>query len=260
MQTDNINYKERRLNLDQYDTDKISNEYLDIYDPILKPWIGKKISLLELGIFNGGSLRLWSDYFPKSNIVGVDINLPKDFQPSSNIHMYQGDQTDIDFLSQVSSDMAPEGFDIIIDDAAHVGALSKISFWHLFDNHLRPGGLYVIEDWGTGYWEDWPDGKGFHVRDVSYKLSIISNFFRKIRIALFLYLPHYIARILAAPFASRLPSHSYGMVGLVKQLVDEQSANNVTRRKISGKASRKSKFEKMIITPSIVFIIKAHDQ
>ena len=39
--------------------------------------------------------------------------------------------------------------------------LTKMAFWHLFDNHLKPNGLYVIEDWGTSYWDDWPDGKNF---------------------------------------------------------------------------------------------------
>jgi len=61
----------------------------------------------------------------------------------------------------VARKTAPEGFDIIIDDASHFGDLTKIAFWHLFDNHLKPSGLYVIEDWGTGYWSDWTDGKTY---------------------------------------------------------------------------------------------------
>ena len=61
---------------------------------------------------------------------------------------------------------APEGFDIIIDDASHFGDLTKIAFWHLLDNHLKPSGLYVIEDWGTGYWSDWPGGKSDRPRSI----------------------------------------------------------------------------------------------
>ena len=73
-------------------------------------------------------------------------------------------------LSVVARKTAPEGFDIIIDDASHFGDLTKIAFWHLFDNHLKPSGLYVIEDWGTGYWSDWTDGKTCRpavVKDIS---------------------------------------------------------------------------------------------
>jgi hypothetical protein len=50
----------------------------------------------------------------------------------------------------IADNVAPEGFDIIIDDASHIGELTKTAFWHLFDNHLKPNGLYAIEDWGTG--------------------------------------------------------------------------------------------------------------
>jgi len=147
------------LNLDKYDTDKISNNYLENYDPVLKPWVGKEVTLLELGIHKGGSLKLWRDYFPLGKIVGIDLNMPETITAENNIHMYRGNQADTAFLSRVAGEIAPDGFDIIIDDASHVGELSKISFWHLFDNHLKPGGLYVIEDWTTGYWDNWPDGK-----------------------------------------------------------------------------------------------------
>lgn len=257
MAQENETVSRPELNLADYNTDKISNAYLDTYDEFLRPFIGKNISLLELGILNGGSLQLWSDYFTESKIVGVDIHLPKDFNPKGDIHMFKGSQADTKFLSEVCNNSAPEGFDIIIDDASHVGELTKISFWHLFDNHLKPGGLYVIEDWGTGYWEDWPDGRGFEMRRNSNKPSFFLDFFRKVRIGFFLYFPRLLARLLAYPFVVKMPSHDYGMVGFVKQLLDEQSAKDVTRKRISGKPTRISKFQKMIITPSIVFIIKA---
>ena len=50
---------------------------------------------------------------------------------------------------------------IIIDDCSHIGEFTALSFWHLFDRHLKPGGLYVIEDWGTGYMRGTPDGKAY---------------------------------------------------------------------------------------------------
>lgn len=64
---------------------------------------------------------------------------------------------------------------------------------------------------------------------------------------------------LAGKIGLKIPwgCHSYGMVGLVKQLIDEQGAAAVSRTRLAGKAKRKSKFENMLITPSIVFIRKA---
>ncbi|HEV2173356.1 MAG TPA: hypothetical protein VGR71_07305, partial [Nitrospira sp.] len=71
--------------------------YLEHYDPILEPWVHKEIKLLEIGVFRGGSLLLWRDYFPLGTIVGIDIKLPKDFVPGERIHLFEGGQADLGF-------------------------------------------------------------------------------------------------------------------------------------------------------------------
>ncbi len=229
----------KNLNLDKYDTDKISNRYMERYDPVLEPWVDKKITLFELGIRNGGSLLLWRDYFRLGTIVGLDIKLPHGFEPGDRIHMFEGSQDNTQLLTEIADKTAPEGFDIIIDDASHIGELTKTSFWHLFDNHLKPGGLYVIEDWGTGYWGDWPDGHGFSSSSPDRDTSQSDN---------------------KQPDKNRLktpfPCHSYGMVGFVKELVDEQGAGAITRGSLAGKPTRSTKFQNMLIDPSIVFVWK----
>lgn len=246
-----------QLSLDQYDTDKINNRFLEFYDPILQPWIHKEITLLEIGIHKGGSLLLWRDYFPHGTIVGIDTKMPEGFSAGERIHIFEGDQSDIRFLSKVADTLAPKGFDIIIDDASHIADFTRIAFWHLFDNHLKPGGLYVVEDWGTGYWDDWPDGRSYsrsHEKLESLsrlrwhflsRLSIIAKK-HHLRVPSFFY--HF----------SKNPSycHSYGMVGFIKELVDEQGAANLTRRRQSNRPRRKSKFENILITPYMVFVKK----
>ena len=67
------------LSLDKYDSDKITNRYLEKYDPIFEPYVQKKLAFLELGISKGGSLLLWRDYFPFGTIAGIDIKLPDGF-------------------------------------------------------------------------------------------------------------------------------------------------------------------------------------
>ena len=138
----------------------------------------------------------------------------------------------------VARKTAPEGFDINIDDASHFGDLTKIAFWHLFDNHLKPSGLYVIEDWGTGYWSDWTDGK-------TYRPPFQTLFWLVI-----------LAKETRRAFRISSNSHHYGMVGFIKELVDEQGAKDLTRARVTGTATRGSKFENLTITPSIVFIKK----
>jgi hypothetical protein len=231
-----------QLSLGKYDSDKISSGYLARYDIFFESWIDKPIKLLELGIHRGGSLLLWHDYFPSGTVTGIDIKLPRNFESREGIHLYEGSQTDKAFLSHVARQVAPNGFDIIIDDASHLGEFTKVSFWHLFDNHLKPGGLYVIEDWGTGYWSDWPDGKTIsHPTKSTVRVgSRMSNILNKI-------LPK-----------RSLPSHDFGMVGFVKQLIDEQAAPDVTRRSTKGKPTRPSKFYEITITPSMVFVKKTN--
>jgi len=188
-------------------------------------------------------MRLWHDYFPSGMIAGIDLKLPPDFVSTDRIRLFRGSQADRAFLTEVANTVAPGGFDIIIDDASHFGDLTKIAFWHLFEKHLKPGGLYVIEDWGTGYWGDWSDGKNLDLnayttgpsRWVAFGLQLA----RRLR--------------LKRPY----PCHSHGMVGFVKQLVDEQGASDVTRGSVQGKATRPSKFESLTILPSLVFVRKA---
>lgn len=223
--------RSHELSLERYDTDKVPSGYLEWYDPILQPLVGQKITVLELGVLNGGSLRLWRDYFPGATVVGIDEQLPSDVGGEERIHLFQGSQDDTAFLSDVARRTAPSGFDLIIDDASHIGTLTRVAFWHLFDNHLKSSGLYAIEDWGTGYWDDWPDGR-------SYRPEALQ------------------AGPAAADPKAHWPSHTFGMVGFVKQLVDELGTGDLTRTRLAGTATRESKFERMVITPSIVFITK----
>jgi hypothetical protein len=230
--------RSKELNLDSYNTDKITHRYLDVYDPILTPWLGKEIKLLEIGVHKGGSLQLWRDYFPLGAIVGIDLKLPERFEPGERIQVFEGSQSDEAFLSEVTKRTAPEGFDIIIDDASHIGELTKTTFWHLFDNHLKPGGLYVIEDWGTGYCDDFPDGK--QLNPVNLSVSRVQSLGSE-----------GLGSNVKIPF----PCHAYGMVGFVKELVDEQGAASVTMRCPIDKR-RGSKFKNILITPSIVFVTR----
>lgn len=215
------NMRSKQLDLSAYDTDKINHHYLELYDPILSPWIDRELKLLEIGIHRGGSLKLWRDYFPHGRIVGIDLKLPKNFVPGDRVQVFEGSQADTGFLSEVAMKTAPECFDVIIDDASHIGELTKTTFWHLFDHHLKPGGLYAIEDWGTGYLDDFPDGK-----KLDPKPSTVNPF----------------------------PCHSHGMVGFVKELVDEQGAGSITVGR--NEEFRLSKFESLLVTSGVIFVTK----
>jgi len=124
------------------------------YEQILVPIREKVTSVLELGIFQGGSLNVWRELFPNAAIVGIDTNhyvVPQQF--SDRITSYKCDQANTVLLSEIALRHASDGFDVIIDDCSHVGSLTRASFVHLFRNHLKNGGIYFIEDWGVSYQE-----------------------------------------------------------------------------------------------------------
>ena len=142
----------------QYDSDKLTNglifDYLIIFDAFKK----KKIKLLEIGIFKGGSLQYWADYFthPETQIVGIDLNIP-DITFPENVIVRQCDQNDSESLEALAKEFG--GFDIIVDDGAHFRRETENCFRVLWD-FVPPGGYYVIEDWAAGYWEDQPSYAG----------------------------------------------------------------------------------------------------
>ena len=114
--------------------------------------------MLEIGIggydaIDGGgeSLRMWKHYFRRGLIYGLDI-FTKTGIEESRLGVVQGDQGDEQFLDSMARELGP--FDIIIDDGSHMSHHIIASFNALFP-HVRPGGIYVIEDLGTAYWPSW---------------------------------------------------------------------------------------------------------
>ena len=223
------------LNTDRYDTDKCqSQHYLDNYSEYFSSLKESNISLLELGIHKGGSLLLWRDYFSRGEISGLDMNPVEIDDPTGRVHIYKGQQHDTSLLDRIAEERAPKGFDIIIDDCSHIGAFTKISFWHLFDNHLKNGGIYTIEDWGTGYWDQWIDGKQYTPPDKTDSELTVEKLQNQ-----------------------RFPSHDFGMVGFVKELIDECGMSDLTFPERGLPPHRPSKFKSMKVTLGHVIIVKA---
>lgn len=272
---------EQSLRAYQYDTDK-HQFYLNNYERHFRFIFQQPIKLLELGIFRGGSLLLWRDFFQYGHIVGLDLNHVAIDDPTGRISVYQGDQRDLRLLDRIATECAPDGFDIIIDDASHIAEFTKISFWHLFDNYLKPGGHYVIEDWRVAYSELWPDGAKYKQPNptqpspirrsqISEYNSRLSNENKRI-VGLVAQLMDNLGMDATTKLARRLyrrfkyqshfPSHDYGLVGLVKQLMDELGMDQIPNPVHDGLLSQRfPKFQRMEVCPGQVFIVKAteHD-
>jgi hypothetical protein len=148
----------------RYDTDKCSkfHNYLNKYEYFLKDWKYKSFNLLELGVFNGASLKMWEEFFPNAYVYGVDINedckkieqnrrkvIIKDLSVSSNLEE----------LKKITPS-------VIIDDASHIWSHQIKALFCLFPC-LPSGGVFIMEDLETSF---------SAYRDFTYDDSCISTY------------------------------------------------------------------------------------
>ncbi len=125
------------------------DHYFDIYDRHFKRFKGKEIVVVEIGVFQGGSLQMWKNYFgPKAKIYGIDINPRVTALKEENIEIVIGSQSDRKFLRKLKSELPP--IDILIDDGVHKMKQQIFTFEELFDK-IKPDGVYVCEDIATSY-------------------------------------------------------------------------------------------------------------
>ena len=137
----------------QFYTDKTDirhngKSYLDFYEPYFKPIRDDNLSILELGVKDGGSLKLWQAYFPNAHILGVDVDPDRAKHSEGRIDVVICSQDNQPVLDVIASKYG--GFDIILDDASHLNALTIRSF-EILSKHLRKGGIYIFEDMLCSY-------------------------------------------------------------------------------------------------------------
>ncbi len=112
--------------------------------------------IFELGICQGGSVALLELLARPDRHVAVELasGAPAldawllEQRLTDTVRTYYGtDQADAAALHDiVARDFGGEPLDLVIDDASHLFEQTRVSFNALFP-YVRPGGLYVIEDW-----------------------------------------------------------------------------------------------------------------
>lgn len=234
------------------------SHYMRNYEAFLGPMRDEPLDLLELGVAEGASLKHWESWLPKARITGLDLApCPIDFA-SGRVKTYVGEQQDRALLDRIARERAPEGFDVIIDDGAHIGQLARISFWHLFKNHLKPGGLYFIEDWGTGYWRIYPDGQHYRPApvDFAWHERLLNRAHAAPAVKRVRLLRRAIGWMRWNLVKSRHKSHDHGMVGFVKSLIDECGIADATHPSFGTGTHRRSRFRWMRVSVGHVVICK----
>jgi hypothetical protein len=123
--------------------------YFPVYEQHLAAFRRRPVKVLEIGIYHGGSLQMWKQYFgKKAAIVGVDINPQCAEYTEPGIEIEIGDQNDPGFWASVLE--KHKRFDVIIDDGSHI-AQHQIAAFSCLWPHLGHGGIYIVEDCHTAY-------------------------------------------------------------------------------------------------------------
>jgi hypothetical protein len=162
-------------------TGKVSDKwesYLSHYDGLFAVYRDQDVSLLEIGIQNGGSLDTYFEYFKNAKIlIGCDINT------NCNKLQYQNDKVKV-VVGDANSDVTfkeiqqlESNFNIVIDDGSHVSMDIINSFIRYFPM-VSPGGVYVIEDTHTLYSRNFGGGilNEFSAYNFFKKLIDVVNF------------------------------------------------------------------------------------
>jgi len=124
--------------------------FFDVYDRHFSRFRDKEVTILEIGVSQGGSLQMWKDYFgPKAKIYGIDVNPQCKELEEDNIKIFIGSQSDRKFLNEVKKSIPH--VDILIDDGGHTMEQQIVTYEEMFD-HVKENGVYLAEDLHTSYW------------------------------------------------------------------------------------------------------------
>jgi SAM-dependent methyltransferase len=164
MQSFKIDYKTNCSELcvigRNYDTDKSSqrvNPYYKVhshpytlfYDSLFRSKKDEPLNIAEIGIYLGGSIRMWKEYFPNSSIYGFDNN-------NDLIARFTQNHADLgipisfmDVTDEISVQTALNNlnimYDIFIEDSTNT-LDDQIRVIENVYPYLKPGGVFIIED------------------------------------------------------------------------------------------------------------------
>jgi len=155
----------------KYHTDKAHlHNFCNDYEKLLRKDVK---TLWEIGILDGASLRMWSEYYPNAKIIGYDIEDKSSLSFNDKVSVKLLDQSNKSQLSELAKQT---DIDIIVDDGSHIIQHQILTFEMLF-NCLKSGGQYVLEDLHTSTnVHNANDYKFYNNKGaLQYLLDIISN-------------------------------------------------------------------------------------
>jgi len=134
--------------------------YFSAYDTLLSKYIGKKITFVEVGILDGGSLFMWQEFFgPQARIIGIDLNPNAKKWERFGFEIHIASQSNPESWDTFFKNVGP--IDILLDDGGHTYIQQIITAEKSLD-HINDGGILIVEDMHTSYMD------GFGQKEFSF--------------------------------------------------------------------------------------------
>jgi Methyltransferase domain len=125
------------------------NSYFPIYEEVFSKFIGMPITFVEVGVFGGGSLFMWREYFgPQARIIGIDVDPAALHWRQHGFEIFIGDQGKPEFWEQFFASVGR--IDVLLDDGGH-GNIEQVTTLHAALDYINDGGVLLIEDVHTSY-------------------------------------------------------------------------------------------------------------
>jgi len=128
-----------------YGPTKVNHGYMRWYGRHFDPIRHQVQRVLEIGVQTDRSIKMWEEYFPNAEIIGLDIDPACKAYSGGRRTVVIGDQSDESFMDSLGRTFGP--FDVVIDDGSHIPDHILLGFQKLFP-YLTENALYVMEDIG----------------------------------------------------------------------------------------------------------------
>ena len=146
----------------KYDT------YFHVYERLLNGYRGKDIVLVEVGVFQGGSLFMWREFFgKKARIIGIDLNPAAREWEEYGFEIYIGDQGSESFWKEFFYKIG--NIDVLIDDGGHTNRQQVITT-HSAISNINDGGLLIVEDIHTNYFREFGNPSKYSFINFAYRI------------------------------------------------------------------------------------------
>ena len=147
------------------------SSYFQVYEELLSKYKNKKITFVEVGIFNGGSLFMWRSYFgEQARIIGIDLNPEAKKWEKEGFEIYIGSQSDHAFWELFFKNVGM--IDVLLDDGGHTNEQQIISTYDCIP-FINDNGVIIVEDTHTSYMKGFNNPTKFTF--INYAKKIIDD-------------------------------------------------------------------------------------